>query len=637
MINFIRTIPFGYVFWLSAVLGYLLGDLWLDLEVSEEWRFSDSHLLFSFLVGTVYVFFLGRWFWQVPWKSVFVTYILGVLYVFFVLIGRILTIWEPNTLAVLTMPLLFAFGPMLIVYSFEYIREYGLLRQFLIGSGGSSRFGTVSTIVPRTARFNRSLFQPGGEGLTAEGIVIGRSLFRHDPFPRVVSLNDESHLVTIAGTRSGKSVTCLYNNLLTYDGSVVVIDPKGELCKTTMYRRASRDFLSQYGIGVRGVDKHFEHGETYVLDPCRISGITSFHYNPFDETDIDEPDCREILTAIADGIIMPEGERNKHFEDFAKDVFKGLSVYMMATLPKERHNLPMVLDMLSGIDEDGFANLEKFDELLLDMQTCGAVGGLAQQVAIDLQKMGERERGSVLSTLSRNLKWVGDPAMRTHLAKPSDFKYAEFGNRKVTTEGKTYTLVQTAYVILPDTRYNDLMRWIRMHVSVGTVAMRRRCSLPEKSTLWILDEMPLLRKIQSISEGYGLFAGYKIKLWSLMQNLGQLKKAYKEWEVILSNSNVQIFGLAITDPDTPKYTSEKLGKHKINDKGGHRKELLTETEVVELIGKGKRKQIIFAANSSFALLLDRLGFKFLKIDSTWFWPMGLGGLKGHFYDLKQKK
>ena len=54
----------------------------------------------------------------------------------------------------------------------------------------------------------------------------------------LIGVADDRHLLTVAGSRSGKSSTCLLPNLLRWPSSVLCIDPKGELAKATAVRRA---------------------------------------------------------------------------------------------------------------------------------------------------------------------------------------------------------------------------------------------------------------------------------------------------------------------------------------------------------------------------------------------------------------
>lgn len=54
----------------------------------------------------------------------------------------------------------------------------------------------------------------------------------------LVGIRDDRHIMTVAGSRSGKSTAAIIPNLLQYRGSVLAIDPKGELASRTARRRA---------------------------------------------------------------------------------------------------------------------------------------------------------------------------------------------------------------------------------------------------------------------------------------------------------------------------------------------------------------------------------------------------------------
>ena len=53
----------------------------------------------------------------------------------------------------------------------------------------------------------------------------------------VIRYSGDAHLCTVAPTRSGKGVGVIIPNLLTYEGPVVVFDPKGENYQVTARRR----------------------------------------------------------------------------------------------------------------------------------------------------------------------------------------------------------------------------------------------------------------------------------------------------------------------------------------------------------------------------------------------------------------
>lgn len=56
---------------------------------------------------------------------------------------------------------------------------------------------------------------------------------------RVIGWKDDRHLLTIAGSRAGKGVSVIIPNLIFYEGSAVIIDPKGENAARTAGRRGN--------------------------------------------------------------------------------------------------------------------------------------------------------------------------------------------------------------------------------------------------------------------------------------------------------------------------------------------------------------------------------------------------------------
>src|SRR5215469_12418410 len=110
------------------------------------------------------------------------------------------------------------------------------------------------------AEMSGEIWEPRG------GLLLGRR------GGRLIGWNDDRHVMTIAGSRAGKGVSLIIPNLLFYEGSAVVIDPKGENARITAGRR---------GKGVaegRGLGQ-----DVYVLDPFGVSGSVSASFNPLAE------------------------------------------------------------------------------------------------------------------------------------------------------------------------------------------------------------------------------------------------------------------------------------------------------------------------------------------------------------------
>lgn len=111
---------------------------------------------------------------------------------------------------------------------------------------------------------------------------------------------DDRPQITIAGARAGKTSTVLEPNLYLYPGSMLLLDPKGELSKTARLRRA-------LGHNV------------FVLDPFGQSGESSACFNAFEELDPTSWTIVDDVRSITHALIVDEGDaRAKHWNDSAR-------------------------------------------------------------------------------------------------------------------------------------------------------------------------------------------------------------------------------------------------------------------------------------------------------------------------------
>lgn len=347
-------------------------------------------------------------------------------------------------------------------------------------------------------------------------ILLGRS------GTRLLGIDDDRHIVTKAGTRSGKSSTVLKHNLARWPGSVLVLDPKGELAAATAgVRRAM------------GQDVH-------VLDPFGTTMIASAHYNPFDELGFGRPEHVAADAALAaDSLIVPN-ERDPHWTDSSRNLIRGF--------------------VLRQIDRDGWATLRslrdvlsstkaELEDLLTDMADSDAFDGIVSNIGgAFLAKFteGTREFSGILSTAQEQTAPLDDVR---HVSDVSDFKLADLWR------GNT-----TIYLVLPGMRMATHFRWLRLIVQQALAAVERhpvpRGDVP---VLFMLEEFASLGHLRSIEVAAGLLAGSGVKLWTVLQDLGQLKTHYpKSWETFLGNAGV-IQAFANSDPTTTEFLSRLLG------------------------------------------------------------------------------
>lgn len=571
----------------------------------------------------------------------------------------------------LGIPVILFAAPLVWTYKKALLTEHPrFLELFLIGRGGSARWAGLGAYNKNHFWFPDCVMTYSNgieyQGAVNKRIYLGKTLFQDTFIPQHAGIFDDAHMLTIGATGSGKSTTALWPNLITYEGSAFVIDPKGEHARRTMGRRQSwvgwdegewahdavQDGLisSTKGTDTRKITKTTRQvgSHCWLLDPFReVSQYPSAAYNPLSEITIEDDNARGLISAISDGCVMPEGETNAHFYESAKTILEGIIAHVMSRHAKEEQNLPFIYDLLLGMRDSleldqqfiqkepkppGFFEKLKrkldisdpnlLDELLIEMRTNGAAGGLPQLAANVLDRAGDRERGSIMTTVFRSIKWVSDPAMRKAL-QDGPFTFKKSFNR---------WKCSTVYIVLPERFMKEQARWMRTLINLSIAVIQQSKHREEIPTLYVLDEFPRMGgALKMIEEGVVTLRSAGIKLWPIIQNIGQLKRDYgRNWETFVSSSNVQLFG--VNDTDTARWASERIGQAlRKETKGMIRKrtvsketiKLMTPDEIMSYCGKDSNRGIVIPV-TGYPMRLERMAYKPLPGFK------GLRQLKGHY-------
>lgn len=344
-----------------------------------------------------------------------------------------------------------------------------------------------------------------------------------------IGVADDRHMITIAGSRAGKGRSAVIPNMLRYAGSVLAIDPKGELATITAKARSN---LGQ---------------KVCVLDPFSTTG-SEFRtaFNPL--AHIRSPVEDAVL--IADALIVSD-EKDPHWTESARTFLEGV-IIDVATSPRFEGNRDLVVvrdliaegDIFEGDDgeiERGLHALEGY----MRMSDVPAV----RRAAADFFERPDRERDSVLSTARRHLRALSFPEIEEVLRGDS-FDLAELKSGRM-----------TVFLCLPGRHMGTCGRWLRLFVNLALQAMEKTPGPPAAGcpVLFVLDEFASLGHMRQIEDAAGQIAGYGVKLWPILQDLGQLKALYKDrWETFMGNAGVlQFFGN--NDLTTLEWISKRLG------------------------------------------------------------------------------
>jgi len=355
--------------------------------------------------------------------------------------------------------------------------------------------------------------------LGPDGVVLGRhqrSYLRHD---------GPEHVLCFAPTRSGKGVGLVIPSLLTWPGSAIVHDIKGENWQLTAGFRA-------------------QHGRVLLFDPTNAK---SSAYNPLLEVRRGEWEVRDVQN-IADILVDPEGslEKRNHWEKTSHALLVGAILHVLYA--EEDKTLAGVAAFLS----DPKRPIESTLAAMMKTAHLGEAGvhPVVASAARELLNKSGNERSGVLSTAMSFLGLYRDPVV-AEVTRRCDWRIGDI----VAGERPT-----TLYLVVPPSDINRTKPLIRL--ILNQIGRRLTEDLQAKAgrrrLLLMLDEFPALGRLDFFESALAFMAGYGIKSFLIAQSLNQIEKAYGPNNSILDNCHVRV-SFATNDERTAKRVSDALG------------------------------------------------------------------------------
>ncbi len=372
-------------------------------------------------------------------------------------------------------------------------------------------YGSARWATPHEIR-QAGLFHP-------DGVMLGhwhRSYLRHD---------GPEHVLCFAPTRSGKGVGLVIPTLLTWPGSAIVHDIKGENWTLTAGWRA-------------------RFGRVLLFDPTNTA---SDAYNPLMEVRRGEREVRDVQN-IADVLVDPEGalERRNHWEKTSHSLLVGTILHVLYA--EQDKTLAGVANFLS----DPRRPIEKTLWAMMTTPHLGARGvhPVVASAARELLNKSENERSGVLSTAMSFLGLYRDPVVAC-VTRQCDWRIADLVEQATPS---------TLYLVVPPSDISRTKPLIRL--ILNQIGRRLTEELDSKRRqhrlLLMLDEFPALGRLDFFESALAFMAGYGLKSFLIAQSLNQIEKAYGQNNSILDNCHVRV-SFATNDERTAKRVSDALG------------------------------------------------------------------------------
>ncbi|KHK91884.1 conjugal transfer protein TraG [Novosphingobium malaysiense] len=372
------------------------------------------------------------------------------------------------------------------------------------------------------------------------GVFLGRfngRYLRHD---------GPEHVMAFAPTRSGKGVGLVVPTLLSWTGSAVIHDIKGENWQLTAGWRA-----------------RFSHA--LLFNP---TDANSARYNPLLEVRRGTHEVRDVQN-IADILVDPEGalERRNHWEKTSHALLVGAILHVLYA--EEEKTLARVATFLSDPQRP-------FSETLKRMMATNHLGTrnhpqvhpVVASAAREVLNKSDNERSGVLSTAMSFLGLYRDPTV-AQVTSRCDWRIAD-----LTQADHPVSL----YLVIPPSDISRTKPLVRL--VLNQIGRRLTETLDgagkgarKHQLLMMLDEFPALGRLDFFETSLAFMAGYGVRAFLIAQSLNQIEKAYGEHNSILDNCHVRV-AFATNDERTGRRISDALGmateQRAMRNYAGHR-------------------------------------------------------------------
>ena len=437
-----------------------------------------------------------------------------------------------------------------------------------------------------------------------DGILIGKHKGDILHFP------GQQFVILAAPTRSGKGVGVVIPNLLTYRGSVVVLDIKQE----------------NYTI-TAGYRQRVLKQETWLFNP--------FAEDRDPETGRPAPRTHRYnpLSSITDGVfrvgdilaignaIWPTGGKDAFWNDNARNLFLAIVLFLCELrdrgqkeegLPDYPVTMGEVLRQSSG--RGSGQTVKKYLQGLIE--TYPWLSGECLDAMANFLSASDDVLASILSTFNAPLTIWRNPVVDAATSQ-NDFDLADVRTRPMSVYiGITPDHLEDAKLLV-NLVFSQLVNLNTKQLPQDNPARYRY------PCLLLMDEFTAIGKVNILAKAVSYIAGYNLRLLPIIQSLSQLESVYgkEDARTFLTNHALQILFAPREQKDANEYSemlgtftekgiSESRSKQILDPKGSsesisdQKRALMMPQELKEL---GQWKEIILLENTK-PILCDKIRY-----------------------------
>ncbi|NQY14724.1 MAG: type IV secretory system conjugative DNA transfer family protein [Henriciella sp.] len=350
--------------------------------------------------------------------------------------------------------------------------------------------------------------------------------------PTLVVDRSERHLTSVMITGGGKSACHIIPTLLTYKGSLVVMDTKGDLYRATadqlrskdkkvlrlnLFEENSPDKFNPFdfigGPLSKGFQKRIRLFVSNLIDQKQASGDSAYWLQQADQA----------IRAITEYLLAqaPEGEPK--------------NIEAMLKMAKHPRGIKRTAEALKQFADSESYPLEWSEGLIRTSEDWDKQAPITEsEIKTVLDPWDEVVQGNSL----------------TSTFHPSDLvEHADHGEQFVLFIDMPSGLGKT---------YEAVIRTVLVCIIDGIKEERSKGEKRGLPVLFLLDEFLNYGRVEPIAKGLTDLRSYGIRIWTFIQNVKLLEDLYPgEWQTFLDNASV-IYG-ATNDDEAAKKLSEAFG------------------------------------------------------------------------------
>jgi type IV secretion system protein VirD4 len=360
----------------------------------------------------------------------------------------------------------------------------------------------------------------------AEGVYLGK--VQPTGATSVLANTAERHTFVLAPNRAGKGVGMVIPTLLSWTGSTVVHDMKGENFHLTAGWR-------QRELGQK----------VYLFDPTEPDHSACI--NPLEEVRLGDSEMGDIgnLVQVA---VDPQGkgaqEDLSHWQKGAAQLITALILHTLYA--EEAKTLTTCARLLSSANTH-----DLLTRIRGTSHTPAGPHPIVQDIANFFLALDPEELSGYVSTAMNCLLVFRDPLI-SRVTSRSDFHWRDLLEDNVPA---------SLYLAIPagdQARVRPLTRMLVNQLCYRLVQKMNFTSVRHNTVLILLDEFRSLGRLPALEESLAFFAGYGVRACIVCQDLEQLHKLYGEREEITAHCHYKVV-LTPTGLKTAEYISQLCG------------------------------------------------------------------------------